>query len=52
MTVNGTKWSARIPDAVEGAMTIGILPDKGRLKNMDISIFGIGVNNALADFDI
>ena len=52
MTVNGTKWSGKIPNAIEESIVVNVLPDKGKAKNFDINIYGIGMGNSLSDFDL
>ncbi len=52
MTVTGTKWSGEIPNAIEGHLVVNVLPDKGKAKDFDINIYGIGMGNSLSDFDL
>lgn len=49
MTVNNTTWSATIPNVVEGRMVVSVLPNKGKLQNFDVNIFGLGINKS--EFD-
>ena len=49
MTVNNTTWSATIPNAVEGRMVVSVLPNKGKMQNFDVNIFGLGINKS--EFD-
>lgn len=48
----GTKWSASIPKAVEGDIVVSILPERGKVKNFNVNIYGMGMGNSLSDFDL
>lgn len=52
MIATGTKWTATIPKIKEGQLVVGILPDKGKITNFDVNIYGMGVGNSLSDFDL
>lgn len=51
MTVSNTTWMATIPDAKEGKLIVSILPDKGKIKNVEVTIFGLGMSSTLIDDD-
>lgn len=48
----GTKWSVFIPKVVEGDMLISILPERGKVRNFNVNIYGMGMGNSLSDFDL
>lgn len=48
----GTKWSGSIPKAVEGDMEVSILPERGKVRNFNVNIYGMGMGNSLSDFDL
>lgn len=52
MQASGTKWSATIPNAVEGNLIVSVLPHRGKPKGFDVKIFGLGMGNSLNDFDL
>lgn len=52
MEVTGTKWSANIPKPVEGHIVVSVIPDRGKAKNFEVSIYGLGMGNSLSDFDL
>lgn len=53
MSVSNTTWSATIPNATEGKIMVSILPERGKLQNFEIKVYGLGSGNSLLeDFDI
>lgn len=53
MTVSNTTWSAKIPQATEGKMRVSVLPERGKLHNFEVKVYGLGLGNSiLDDFDI
>ena len=52
MVATGTKWTANIPQAIEGRLIVSVLPERGKVMNFDVNIYGIGMGNSLSDFDL
>lgn len=52
MVATGTKWTAYIPKSVEGRVTVSVIPDRGKTKNFEVNIYGMGMDNLLDDFDL
>lgn len=52
MVAIGTKWSGSIPKAVEGNIVVSILPERGKVRNFSVNIYGMGMGNSLSDFDL
>lgn len=52
MTAKGTKWSAYIPKAIEGRISVSVQPERGKIVNLDVKIYGMGMGNSLSDFDL
>lgn len=51
MVATGTRWSGTIPNAVEGSFIVSVLPNKGKVQCINITIYGMGMGNSLSDFD-
>lgn len=52
MKSKGTKWTALLPEIKEGRIVVSVEPERGKAKRFELKIYGMGMGNSLADFDL